>query len=283
MRSAGKHFMPTMEYLKSKGLTLFLLTIVPSLLTAFFISPSSFLYFLCNFFEIESYDFSTMYLKMYNFNSEYYYIGIIGVILFIILVAIMFGTVDRHMRTGEFSISFSRAKSRLNYNFLTALKMIAIIVIVFELYNIINVSFTLLWVATFTTKNSAFVFSIITFVLTSFALLVTISSIILWPPFMLHTGLSSLEAFKIGIRQNVGNALRIGGVLVIPILPIFVLMLLNGILGWGGLVRILLDGICLAILSVIYIVLMYIVFYDVTGTERLDLQKINIWSKRKGV
>lgn len=29
-----------------------------------------------------------------------------------------------------------------------------------------------------------------------------------------------------------------------------------------------------------YVVLMYTVFYDVTGTERMDLQKIDIWSKK---
>ena len=30
----------------------------------------------------------------------------------------------------------------------------------------------------------------------------------------------------------------------------------------------------------VYVVLMYTVFYDVTGTERMDLRKIDLWSKR---
>ncbi|MDD4839961.1 MAG: hypothetical protein PHE93_04755 [Clostridia bacterium] len=283
MYGSGKHLKPMMKYLKSKGLPLFLLAIIPSILTSFIVSPSSMLYFLCDYFKIESFDFTSIYLKLVNFDSEFYYIGIIGVVLYVLVVAIMFGTVDRHMRVGEFTINFHRAKARLNYNLLTALKMTCVIVIVFELYNLLNVGFALLWVGTFVSKPTAFVFSVTIFVITSFALLVTYSSMLLWPPFMLHTGLTSVGAFKMGIRQNVGNIIRVGGVMLVPIIPIFVLMLLNGILGWGNLVRILLDGICLAILAVTYIVLMYTVFYDVTGTERLDLQNKNIWSRNKGV
>lgn len=283
MGNAGKHFKPTMKYLKSKGLQLFLLTIVPSLLTSFIISPSSMLYSLCTFFDIESFDFATLFLRAATFNSTLFYVGIIGLVLYVFVIAIMLGTVDRHMRTGGFTISISRAKSRIDYNLLTALKMIVVIIIMFELYNIINISFTLLWAGTFATKNSVFVFSLITFAVTSFAFLVVASSLILWPAFMLHTGLSSFEAFKMAIRHNRGNTLRVGGVLLIPVLPLVVLMVLNAILGWGGIVRLVLDGVCLAILSVIFVVLMYIVFYDVTGTERMDLQKVDIWSKKKGV
>ena len=57
-------------------------------------------------------------------------------------------------------------------------------------------------------------------------------------------------------------------------------MIITGSLNCGVIVRTVLDGVFYAILIPFYITLMYNVFYDVTGTERMDLQKIDIWSKK---
>ncbi len=283
MSGAVKLIKPMLNYLKSKGLQLILLTLIPSLLTAFLISPSSMLYLLCGFFKVESFDFVTVFKMMLNFNSRFYYIGIIGVALYVFVVAILFGTIDRHMRIGEFSISFHRAKTRIDYNFLTAFKMTFVVVASFEIYNVLNVLFVNLWVKVFASLTAALVFSIGTFLVLSFVLTLVFSLILLWPPFMLHTGQGSFEAFRLALRQNSRNALKLSLVLVVSALPFIVLMLLSGFLGWGRLVRTLLDGLCLAWLTVIYSVTMYTIFYEVTGLERLDLQIRDIWKKRRGV
>lgn len=283
MSEAGKYYKPILKYIKSKGLYLFVIAFIPSLLTAFLISPSSMLYLLCNYFNIGTFDFPNVFLKMLNFDSQFFYIGIIGIALYIFVIAILFGTIDRHMRIGEFTISFHRAKTRIDYNLFTALKLTIAVVVGFALYNILNVLFIIMWAKAFESFTLALIFSILTFLILSFLLIMTFSMLLLWPPFMLHTGLSSFEAFKMALRQNSKNMFKVSLILALAALPFVFVMLLNAFLGWGNWISILLDGLCLAYLTVVYTVTMYTIFYDVTGIERLDLQIVDIWKKRKGV
>jgi hypothetical protein len=283
MSEAGRYLRPIFKYLKSKGLTLFLLALGPSFLAAFLISPSSLLYFLCDYFELENYRFTNVFTRMFNFNSEFYYVGIIGLVLFIFVIAILFGIIDRHMRIGDFTLNPSKVKKRINYNFLTALKLVLVGGVVFELYNLLNAFFAVMWAGTFDSLIASFVFSLVTFAILTFLLLLLFTSMILWCPFMLHTGMGTGEALHTAFRQNSRNVKRLAGIMTLALLPLMLIMLLSALLGWGMWVRIVLDGTCLAVLTVVYLVAMYTVFYDVTGVERLDLQIVDIWSKKKGV
>ena len=42
----------------------------------------------------------------------------------------------------------------------------------------------------------------------------------------------------------------------------------------------MLDGVAIAVALPYYITVMYVQFYDVTGTERMDLNKTDIWSRK---
>ncbi len=256
-----------------------LLTVVPSLMLPFVVSPSDELYFLLRFNEINYSSFGAMYEELHRLSYEWFWIGIVGIVLYTFVVALLFGIVDRHMRIGEFTISFRRAKARINYNILTAVKFVLFIFAAFELSNLLTVILYYLWYVVFGAGVTWLVFSAVSLLVTSSLFLMVMSSVILWPPFMLHTGYNTADAFVTAWKQISGKLLSVAFTLAVVILPFQITMIVTGALNTGVVVATILDGLCYAIIMPVYIVLMYNVFYSVTGTERMDLQKKDIWSK----
>lgn len=65
-------------------------------------------------------------------------------------------------------------------------------------------------------------------------------------------------------------------------LPVELCMIVTSSLSTGVVAEVLLDTISFLIVVPFYITLMYNIFYEVTGTERMDLEmkkKKDIWSK----
>lgn len=275
-----KYFKSSMKYFWDKGPYLVLISIIPSLLVPFLLSPSSSLYYLCIYKDIDVTNFATLYAQMRALPYEFFYIGIAGLILAVFAISILFGVIDRHMRVGEFTVSFRKAKTRLNYNIITALKFLALVIVIFELHNLLTTALYYLWAVVFGKGVTWLVFSAITLLFSSIILLFVMSCIILWPTFMLHTGLKSVDAFKMAWRQISGKVTKVGLSFMPMVIPFQLVMIITGVLDCGVVVRTILDGVCYAIIIPYYITLMYVIFYDVTGTERMDLGKVNIWSKK---
>ncbi|MEG2274677.1 MAG: hypothetical protein RSC44_05020, partial [Clostridia bacterium] len=243
--------------------------------------PSCSLYILFDYQALDFTNFATLYLQMRTLPYDFFYIGIIGLILAVLSVSILLGVVDRHMRVGEFSISFNRAKTRMDYNIVTAFKFVVLAGVMFELFNLLLAVFYYLWAIAFGSGVAWLVLSIISFLLVSFLILMFFSLIILWPAFMLHTGMRGIDAFKTGMRHISKHLSKVSICIVAVVLPIQLIMIITGALDCGIVVKTVLDGICYAIAVPYYIVLMYTVFYDVTGTERVDLEKVDIWAKKR--
>jgi hypothetical protein len=247
----------------------------------FLLSPSSALYYLLNYLRLDRpRSFGELYLEMRSLPYDFFFIGIIGIVLMFIATAILFGVVDRHMRVGEFTISFSRAKTRINFNLLAAFKFVTVAAVAFEMCNVLISAFYYLWSFVFAKSATWVVLSVLSFLLVYFAFLLFMSTIILWPPFMMHTGLTTKEAFRTAWRQISGKVKYVSLTLFLAILPFAAVMIITGALECGIIVSTLLDGVAYAVLIPFYITLMYNIFYDVTGAERIDLEKIDIWSKK---
>ena len=69
--------------------------------------------------------------------------------------------------------------------------------------------------------------------------------------------------------------------LLLCILPVEICMIVTGALKCGVIAEVLLDAIAYLYVVPFYLTLMYNLFYEVTGTERMDLEKKkkDIWSK----
>ena len=83
-----------------------------------------------------------------------------------------------------------------------------------------------------------------------------------------------------GWRQMSGKILKSMLTLFVVVAPLQIIMIIVGSLTSNLVARVILDGLAYAIVLPYYVILMYNVFYDVTGTERMDLQKVDIWSKK---
>ena len=110
--------------------------------------------------------------------------------------------------------------------------------------------------------------------------LFVMSGLLLWPPFMLHTGLRTRDAFKMGWRQMSGRVFPSLVTLLVGMLPFIVVMTVVGAVTSSTVARVVLDGLAVAVGIPYYVTLMYVQFYDVTGAERMDLNKTDLWSKR---
>lgn len=275
-------FKATWKYFLDKGAYLILICIVPSLLTPFLYSPSSTLYYLFGYQNINPTSFADMYVEMRDLPFSFWYLGIIGLVLFIFAIAVLLGVVDRHMRIGEFTISPSRLKTRLNHNILTALRYGITAFVAMELGNAVTVAIYYLWWCVLKDRVTWLVFCSLTLIVSQILTLFVMSWLILWSPYCLHTGLSSRDALIRAVHSMSKRVFRTAITLFSVLVPIEIAMIITGALNCGIVVQVILDVIAYMIVVPFYITLMYNVFYDVTGTERMDLVKKekDIWSKK---
>lgn len=275
-------FKATWKYFLDKGAYLMLISIAPSLLIPFLLSPSSTLNYLFEYKTIAPQNFAQMFLEMRDLPFSYWYLGIIGLILLVFALAIMFGVIDRHMRLGEFTVSPTKVKTRLNHNLLTALRFGITAFAALEVSNLVVTAFYYLWFVSFESRVTWLVFSSLTLIVVQFVMLALMTWLILWSPYCLHTGLSAKVALGRALHSMSGRVTRTAFTLFTCIAPIELAMVLCGALGAGVIAQILLDVIAYVVVVPFYVTLTYIVFYDVTGTERMDLikKKKDIWSKK---
>ncbi|MDE6302956.1 MAG: hypothetical protein K2M36_05160 [Clostridia bacterium] len=277
-------FKGSLRYFAHKGLYLILINLVPAVLIPFVLSPSTTMYYLYNIGNLDTSSLGAMLRFTFDIPYSYWYIGVIGIVLLIFTVAITLGVIDGHMRVGEFTVSPRMWKSRLNYNILTAIKGVVVAAISLEFYNVVATLLYYLWANVFSSPTMVLMLSIITFVLMELGMIFTMSCFILWPPYMLHTGMRSGEALKTAWSSISGRLFQTVLGIVVAVMPIQAVMAITAALDLGGICRTVLDAIAYAVIMPFYFVVMYNTFYEVTGTERMDLtansNKRSIWSKR---
>lgn len=272
----------TLRYFGDKGIYLMLINLLPAMLLPFTISPSVTLYYLFDIKKLEITSISQIFEYMWNVSYSFWYIGIIGVVILIFTLAITFGVIDRHMRVGEFTLSPARVKTRLNYNVLTSIRFVVMAAISLQLYNIIATLLYYLWATVCSTFALTMAFTVITLIILETCMIYTMSWFILWPPFMLHTGLRSSSALKSAWGSMAGRLNRTAFSIAVIVLPFQTVMAITAACNLGIVCRTLLDVIAYAVIIPYYVTLMYTTFYDVTGTERMDIitKNNNIWTKK---
>ncbi|HAT84120.1 MAG TPA: hypothetical protein DCS37_04405 [Clostridiales bacterium] len=274
-------FKQAWKYFFDKGAYLMLMSVAPALLLPFLLSPSSTLYYLFDYTTINPSNFADMYVAMRELPFSYWYLGLIGLALLVFFVAIMYGVIDTHMRIGVFTIAPNRVKTRLNFNLLTSLLFCLLAFCSFEIFNLLATVLYYLWWVTFKSRVTWLVFSSLTLVIMQLSMILIMSIVILWPPYCLHTGLPKKAALRQAVRSMSGRIANTFFTLLLCILPVEICMIVTGALKCGVIAEVLLDAIAYLYVVPFYITLMYNLFYEVTGTERMDLEKKkkDIWSK----
>ena len=270
----------TLSYFLDKGAQMVLLSVIPSLMAALLFSPSAGLYFLMQYEDLHSESFASLYKQMHTLPYDFFWVGIIGLVLCFAVIALLFGIVDRHMRIGEFTVSFRRAKTRLNYNFLTALRFGVVAGVIFELCDVLLTLLYYAWASLIGNGVGWLVPAVLSWLAVCGVGIFVFCSVLLWPPFMLHTGLRARDAFKMGWRQMSGRLPSCMLTLSVCFVLFVVIMSIVGSLTESTVARVIVDGLAIAVFIPYYITMMYVQFYDVTGAERMDLQQPQLWSKK---
>lgn len=263
----------SIKYFFDKGVYLMLILIAPSLLLPFLISTSSTLYYLFDYQTINPTSIWDMFVTIMELPYSFWYLGIIGFVLLVLCVAIIYGVIDRHMRLGEFTIAPDKLKTRLNFNILSALRCCLLTFLAFEIFNVLTTILYYLWWVMFDSRVTWLVFSIFTQILGQLAMFYLSALTILWCPYSLHTGLKSKDALRQAISSMSGRLMRTKFMLMLVVLPVEICMIVTGALHCGVVAEVLLDAIAYLYIVPFYFVLSYNIFYDVTGTERMDLVK----------
>lgn len=274
-------FKATWRYFGDKGVYLMLINILPSLLLPFAVSPSVTMYYLFDMENLNVTSVASLIKYMWDMPFSFWYIGVIGAVLLMLTVAITFGVIDRHMRVGEFTVSPSRVKDRLNYNLITSVKFVIVAFISLEFFNLVATLLYYLWATVFSGAVKI-AFSVLTLAGMEICMVYTMSWFILWPPFMLHTGMRSSQAIKSAWGSMGGRLNKTAFSLLCVVIPFQLVMAITAFFETGAICRTILDALAYIVIIPYFFTLMYNMFYDVTGTERMDLQvkKKNIWAKK---
>ena len=272
----------TWKYLFGKGANALWIMAIPAVLIPFIYSPSASIYFIFKHDLQEVETFKSIYLSMNIIPfKDLFWIGLIGLVLFIFALAILMDLIDRHMRVGKFTLNAQAINSQLNFNFLLALEFTILGVVILELVNVLEVSLFYLWTKVLHTQEAWTAVCFVTYGITSLIQIFLFSLVCLWPAYKLHMGYSSLEAFKESIKMTAASFWEIVLTLISMMLPINIITGVIGALDLHIAVRIVADVVEMTLIVPFYIVLMYTLFYEVTGLERMDLTKVDIWSKKK--
>ena len=272
----------TWKYLFGKGANSLWIMAIPAIFIPFIYSPSASIYFIFkhDLQEVETFKSIYLAMKIIPF-KDLFWIGLIGLVLLICAIAILMDLIDRHMRVGKFTLNAQAINSQLNFNFLLAFEFTLIGVVILELGNIIEVSFFYLWTKVLHTPEAWTSVCFVTYGITSLVQIFLFSLVCLWPAYKLHMGYSSKEAFKESIKMTLASFGEIVLTLISMMLPINIITGIIGALNLHIAVRIVADIVEMTLIVPFYIVLMYTLFYEVTGLERMDLKKVDIWSKKK--
>jgi len=261
------------KYFFDKGIYFMLLNLIPCLMIPFFISPSSSLYFLLSYDQVANSSLGTLLTLIFDAPLTYWYVGVIGIVLLIFTLSFTVGAIDRHMRIGDFTFSLKTLTFRLDNNILAVFLFCVIAFAFMEVLNIITVLFYFLWAKVFKNIVAWTIVSCVTCLITVFLTLYLVVHSILWPPFMLHAGLRPLDAYKKAWSSISGQIFKSILLVFISILPIDIVMIFTGIFCPSPQLRVILDAIAYVLVIPMFIINMYVIFYDVTGTERMDLNK----------
>lgn len=257
------------QYMKHKKFWLLaLFSVVPSIAISFFSSFSSTIALFINFFDRESYSFGDVYKSISELRLTSFIVLIFIVIVLALLLSIIIGTIQRHMRTGCFAIT--NVFKRINENFFPSFISLVAVFLFITLYGLIISCVISAWY--FITRNqiATFVLSLI-FVLAFFVIfMIMLTLLSLTCPNMVCTGQKLWDSVSISIKAVRPKLFQLLLAFTLPLLLFFTVQI--GIIFAGiRTLQIILDSIMMIFISCYYPVIIFVAYYDIFEKDREDL------------
>ena len=256
---------------------LFITAIVPSVIASIFMTPFSEVELLFNQQTYKGANFFGIYWNVSGYGQVNWLLSFLSLVLFAMMLTVIVATVDRHMRIGD--LRLRNPLTRINENIWVVVPVLLVFVLFKEVFDIaiclVGYFCLSLDSAIYTPVICAF------YVVLYFIFSMIIALFANWVPHSFNTGLSVPKSLASSVKLATGHLFKIGFTIFLSIILSAVLMTFGSMA--GGVVKTLTSAISYFILSIYYVVMMYVVYYDATGLEREDINNVDIWDKKHGI
>lgn len=256
-----------------KFLQLALVAAVPSIMLATTLTTSSISDFLINYHSMDLSSFGAIFNRVSDFRFSHITYYIVVIFIFVAGLSAMFGTVERDMRVGDFTLrGFFR---RMNNNFfavgLTAVLLMASILIM----GVISAVLFFLWAFVAGGGLLSQFLSMLTALILFSLLILSWVNFLLLIPTMIITGQSTYRCMRDSIKHTQGIFMQLVMAITAPLFPVFLMIYVERAFGIN--IEFIVDVIINILLIVYYVVLMLVVHYEVTGLSREDLNPQSLY------
>jgi hypothetical protein len=261
----------TFQYFSlKKFFKLLLVALVPAILLAWKFSLNSMSDFIVNYKSMNLSSFNAIFNVVSEFQFKQIPAYIVIFAVFLVCLTEIIGAVERDMRVGNFTLrNFFR---RFNNNFIAVSFTLMYFMISILVMAVAAAAFFFLW-AVIAGQIASLILSIFTIIILFCLLGISWAFFFLLVPNMIITGQSLIACLRDSVRQTRGIFIQLVIAIILPLLPAFGLIYLERALHLE--LAFLLDVLINAALIVYYPTLMLVIYYEVMGLAREDLNPQN--------
>ena len=259
------------DYIKKNFLLLLIFAIIPTIFFGFLLRPFNLFEFICDYSKINVKSFASLFNSLFSFNFWHILLVLLGLVILSICMAMCFGQIENHMRSGKKNLKNSPAF--LNNNFLVVLVNLLIIFMLWFVLQFLYIAVVCLVHIIFSGLNNLpNLFCIIFAILLSavvFVLFIQICAIFcLNIPNMIINGYPAKQAFSNSIKLLNKNNFSF---LLSLLLPFVIIIPLTCLL--SAKLMFIANMVGVLILCVYVPALTMTGYFELTNTNRYDNRK----------
>ncbi len=264
-----KYLIDAVKYSTKNSIKLFVFALMPAFFVGGLLSPYALSNFYAQYPHMVVNNYTSVFSAFFNFNLPNVVLWILGFILLAISLSVTFGLIERHMRTGKFTLSEST--TLFNNNILIVLAYMAILAVIYFvgtlLISIILFGMHMLIsglgvVPTTLNVVVSYAVGIILMLVIYYFMMIIFLAI----PETISTGYSVPNCI-INTNQNLSRKAKAAFVAFVAVLLVHFPLI---ILSYGHWWRVLV-GVLLAFVYIYYFTsLNYIIYFDINGISRED-------------
>ena len=275
-----KYFANAVKYSFNNLKYTILFALLPAVFVGYFVQPFCLSNFLGSYPNLVVEGYTSVFNAFFNFKWQNIILTTLALVVIVFIMTLLFGYVERHMRTGKFSIADT--KQIFNSNILVV-GLYSLLIIVLYMVFMIVLSLILFCVHLLmsganclpTTANIVITYLIsIVFFLTFFRLLMQIYLSI---PETLTTGYSLSSCMR-EVGDSLGkNTFKVYVAYALPLVVHFPVLALT----FGHWTHIIVTFVLMMFYIIYYVSLTYVVYFDIYNLPRKDVDTLALLFRRK--
>lgn len=268
----------SLQYMKRRWLYVLAYSILPAIVFTLTSKPVSIFNAIVSLKDNTDAKFIDVWLGATEISLKGFLLLILSGLLLIVFASAFCGLMERDMRLGD--LTNKKFFGRVNNNFLIVFKIFFVFVIMLELFGVMNSALIYLWYRI--SRGNYIVFTVLastSLTILSIVFVAFAALGILWIPTMIVTGLNMRKSLVEALQLIKGKVFKMIFNILLPLVPFYAVVMVCNYFNIGWLCFFSELILHLFIIGY-YFVLMFVTYFDATGTDREDLKK-KIWEVGK--